>query len=146
MNTRPIKYLTILITLAIVCNSVTLFPKPTPSPLPTASTQPKLLHFENDLVAFDYLKGMKLYTAGDPAFVCYPDIQLGGELVVGLGDPKFINFDTHFRSIRIFRLPMPPGSNLEATFLEAYRQAEKKFLAAFQAIADMFIKSLEIKR
>jgi len=52
---------------------------------------------------------------------------LGGELVVGLGDPKFINFDTYFRSIRIFRLPMPPGSNLEAIFLEAYRQAEKKF-------------------
>jgi hypothetical protein len=86
-----------------------------------------LLHFENDVVAFDYLKGMKLYTTGDPAFVCYPDIQLGGELVVGLGDPKFINFDTYFRSIRITRLPMPPGSNLEAMFLEAYRPVETKY-------------------
>ena len=183
--------------------------KPTPEPTPSPSPYPDsmLLHFENDVVAFDYLKGMKLYTTGDPAFVCYPDIQLGGELVVGLGDPKFINFDTYFRSIRIFRLPMPPGSNLEATFLEAYRQAEKKLplqngvldangpvtvaglaalqktyrvysgepayelrdiwvqkddvlfvvsiwteytnpddFAAFQAIADMFINSLQIKR
>ncbi|MCJ7532924.1 MAG: hypothetical protein MUO64_18115 [Anaerolineales bacterium] len=183
--------------------------KPTPEPTPSPSPYPDsmLLHFENDVVAFHYLKGMKLYTAGDPAFVCYPDIQLGGELVVGMGDPKFINLNTYFRSIRIFRLPMPPGSNLEAIFLEAYRQAEKKFslqkvvlnangpvtidglaaiqktyrvysgepayelrdiwvqngnelfilsiwteytnpddYAAFQAIADMFIKSLEIKR
>jgi hypothetical protein len=103
--------------------------KPTPEPTPSPSPYPDsmLLHFENDVVAFDYLKGMKLYTTGDPAFVCYPDIQLGGELVVGLGDPKFINFDTYFRSIRITRLPMPPGSNLEAIFLEAYRPVETKY-------------------
>jgi hypothetical protein len=31
------------------------------------------------------------------------------------------------RSIRIFRLPIPPGSNLEAIMLEAYRQAGAKF-------------------
>ena len=106
-----------------VLETPTLEPTPSPTPFPASM----IAHFENDVVAFDYLKKMKVHTAGDPAFVYYPDIQLGGELVVGLGDPKFINFDTYFRSIRIFRLPMPPGSNLEAIFLEAYRQAEKKF-------------------
>jgi len=127
MNTRSIKYLAILITLAIACNSATLFPKLTPSPLPTATTQSKLLHFENERVAFDYPEGMRIFTAGDPAFVYYPDIQFGGEVIVGLGDARFIAFDTYFRSIRITRLPMPPGSNLEAMFLEAYRPVETKY-------------------
>lgn len=102
-------------------------PTPEPTPSPTPFPDSMLLHFENEVVTFDYLKGMKIYFNGDAAFVCYPDIQLGGELVVGLGDPKFISFDTYFRSIRIFRLPMPPRSNLEAMMLEAYRQAETKF-------------------
>jgi len=104
---------------------IELKPTPEPTPTPTPFPSSMSLHFENDVVAFDYPEGMRIFTGGDPAFVCYPDFQLGGELVVGLGDPKFINFDTYFRSIRIFRLPMPPGSNLEAIFLEALRQAEK---------------------
>jgi hypothetical protein len=121
MNTRSIKYLAILITLAIACNSVTLFPKPTPSPQPTATTQPKLLHFENEWVAFDYPEGMRIFTAGDHAFIIYPhDIQLGGELVAGLAHPNWIKFDTLFNSIGVFRYAMPPGSNLETIMQTAY--------------------------
>ena len=103
--------------------------KPTPEPTasPTPFPEAMLLHYEDQVVAFDYLKGLKVYAAGDPAFVCYPDFELGGELVVGLGDPKFTGFDKYYRSIRIFHRPMPPGSNLEGIMLEAYRQAETKF-------------------
>jgi len=123
MNTRSIKYLAILITLAIACNSVTLFPKPTPSPLPTATTAPKTLHFENNLVSFDYPEGMRIFTAGDPAFNTYPfDIRLGGDLAIGLAHPYWIKFDSLYSSIGIFRYPIPPGSNLEATMQAAYEK------------------------
>jgi hypothetical protein len=51
MNARSNNHLAILITfailLAIACNSITLFPTP------AATTEPKLLHFENEQVAFD---------------------------------------------------------------------------------------------
>ncbi len=98
-------------------------PKPSPTPFPTSM----IAHFENDMVAFDYLKPMKVYIANNPAFNCYPDFQLSGELIVGMGDPNFTSFDKYYRSIRIFREKMPAGSNLEAIMLDAYRQAEKKF-------------------
>jgi hypothetical protein len=103
----------------------------TPTPEPTASPTPfptsMLLHFENDVVAFDYLKGMKTYSATDSTFQCYPDFQLGGELVAGLGDPKFTGFGNYYRSIRIFRQQIPSGSNLESIMLEAYRVAGEHF-------------------
>jgi hypothetical protein len=103
----------------------------TPTPEPTASATPfpasMLLHFENDVVAFNYLKGMKIYSARDSTFQCYPDFQLGGEMVAGMGDPQFIGFGTYYRSIRIFRQQIPAGSNLEAIMLEAYRVAEGHF-------------------
>ena len=41
---------------------------------------------------------MDITTADDPAFVYYPDIQFGGEVVAGLGDAGFIAFDTYFVS------------------------------------------------
>jgi hypothetical protein len=101
-------------------------PTPVPTPSPTPIPASMLLHFENDVVAFDYLKTMKIHPANDPAFNCYPDFQLGGELVVGLGDPKFTGFGNYYRSIRILRQQIPAGSNLEAIMLDAYREAEKK--------------------
>jgi hypothetical protein len=99
-------------------------PEPTPSPTPFPASM--ITHFENDVVAFDYLKTMKVHTANDTAFQCYPDFQLSGELIVGLGDPNFTGFDNYYRSIRIFRQQIPAGSNLEAIMLDAYREAEKK--------------------
>jgi hypothetical protein len=102
-------------------------PTPEPTLTPTPFPASMLRHFENDVVAFDYLKVMNVYDAGDSTFQCYPDFQLGGEMVVGLGDPKFTGFGNYYRSIRIFRQPMPPGSNLETVMLDAYRQVEDKF-------------------
>jgi hypothetical protein len=101
----------------------TLVPTPSPTPIPASM----LLHFENDVVAFDYLKGMTLYSNNDPAFVVYPAIDFGGETVVGLGDSRFFDFGTYFRSIRITRIAIPSGSNLEVIFFETYRKAEAKF-------------------
>ena len=200
MNTRFNINLAILMTfailLAIACNSITLFPTP------AATTEPKLLHFENEQVAFDYPDGWKIYTAGDPAFVTYP-IQLGGELVAGAADPHTLyGGRVMARFLALFRQPLPPGANVEQVMQEAYIQvilskglvsadgpvtlaglpayqktyriysgepafelrdiwAERggeifrlsiwtnygnpEFFAAFQSIADMFIKSLKIK-
>jgi hypothetical protein len=103
----------------------------TPTPEPTASPTPfptsMLQHYENDRVAFDYLNGMKIYTASDSTFQCYPDFQLGGEMIAGLGDPKLTGFGNYYRSIRIFRQQIPAGSNLEAIMQETYRVAEEHF-------------------
>jgi hypothetical protein len=98
-------------------------PTLTPTPFPTSM----LLHFENDVVAFDYLEGLNVYEAGNATLQCYPDFQLGGELVVGLGDPMFTMDGRYSRSIRIFRQTMPPGSNLESVMYEAYLLPEVKF-------------------
>jgi len=102
-------------------------PTPEPTLTPTPFPASMLRHFENDVMAFDYLEGLNVYDAGDTTFQCYPDFQLGGEMVVGLGDPKFTGFGNYYRSIRIFRQPMPSGSNLETVMLDAYRQVEDKF-------------------
>jgi hypothetical protein len=120
MNTRSNKNLAILMTFAILltiaCNLVTLFPTP------AATTEPKLLHFENEQVAFDYPDGWTIYTAGDPAFVTYP-IQLSGELVAGVADPHTI-YGGQFiaRFFALFRQPLPPGANVEQVMQEAYSQ------------------------
>jgi len=86
-----------------------------------------MLHYENDLVAFDYPEGMKVYSAGDTTFAFYPDIQINGELVVSLGDPKFFTYDTYFRFIRILRQSIPSNSNLESIFQETYQLVESRF-------------------
>jgi hypothetical protein len=103
------------ILLAIACNSITLFPTS------SATTEPKLLHFENEQVAFDYPDGWKIYTAGDPAFVTYP-IQLGGELVAGMADPRLYGGQFMARFIALFRQPLPPGADVEQVMQEAYSQ------------------------
>jgi hypothetical protein len=98
---------------AIVCNSGTFF----------ATSTPARLHIDNEVVAFDYMEGMDLFEGGDAVLQCIPDFQLGGELVVGLGSLT-LGFDRYFRSIRIFRQPMLPDSNLETIMQEAYLRAD----------------------
>jgi hypothetical protein len=122
MNKRALVIAAVLMILTLACNSLI---KPTPTLGPP--TQPAILHFENDVVSFDYPEGMEVNSAGNPTFKSYPDIELGGELIVGLGDPRFAAFDEYFRSIRIIRQTMPPDSNLEAIMLETYRAAEPHF-------------------
>jgi len=102
-------------------------PTPEPTPSPTLFPASLILHFENDVVAFDYLEELMVYNAGDATFQVYPDFKLGDDLVVGLGDPRFIGFDNYYRSIRILRQTIPAGSNLETIMFDTYREAEKKF-------------------
>lgn len=102
--------------------TTTPIPTLTPTPIPSDM----LLHFENQYVAFDYPKDMVSFTNNDPAFVYYPDFKFGGEVIAGLGDPRFFKFNTYFRSIRITRLTIPQGSNLEVIFQEVYDRANKK--------------------
>jgi hypothetical protein len=104
-----------------------IIPTPTPPPTPTPLPDSERMHYENNAVAFDYPAKMALIESEDPTFQCYPDFQLGGELLVGLVDPKFTTSDHYYRSIRIFHQQMPTGSNLEAIMQTAYQQAETKF-------------------
>jgi hypothetical protein len=117
MYIRSIRFLAIFLAFAILpaitCNAGTDFPTPTPS----------LLHFENEVVAFDYREGMDIFEDRVAALQCVPDFQLGGELVVGLGSLK-LGTDHYFRSIRIYRQPMLSDSNLETIMQEAYLQAD----------------------
>ena len=120
MNTQSKNILAILtifaILLAIACNSVTLFPTS------AETTEPKLLHFENEQVAFDYPDGWKIYEAGDPAFVTYP-IQFGAELVACVADPHTIyGSQVMVRFFALFRQPLPSGANVEQIMQEAYGQ------------------------
>ena len=121
MNKRFIINLTILITLTLACTTITLFPTSTPDP--TETIPPEILHFENELVAFDYPAGTRIFTANEPGFLTYPyGNQLGGELAVGLAAPGWINENTGtlFSSIGVFRHTLPPGSSLEQVMQAAY--------------------------
>lgn len=96
----------------------TRVPTATPTPIPTI--QPR--HFENELLAFDYPPTLTVFPAGSPV-ACFPDIPFGGELLVGLGDARFLTNDIYYRSIQIIRLQMSVGSNLESIMLGIYDQA-----------------------
>jgi hypothetical protein len=83
---------------------------------------PRLARFENQWVAFDYPEGLQIYAAGDETFLTYLDIDLGGELVVGLGDPRLAYFGRYWRSIRILRRALPAGMALAQLMADAYAQ------------------------
>jgi hypothetical protein len=121
MKNRVILILAILIVLALACETSSNLATQTPAPSATPTPPGDLLHFENDFLSFDYLPGTGIFSAGDPAFLTYPhDIQLGGELVVGLADPKWIKSDDLYSSIGIFRHSIPPGSTLDDIVKTAY--------------------------
>jgi hypothetical protein len=101
-------------------------PTQTATIAPTTLPQDLFLHFENNEIAFDYLKGMNIFTNDDSKLVRYPEIHLGGEMIVGLGAPGFYSFDTYYRSIGIFRREIPVGSNFEAVFINAYEKADPR--------------------
>ena len=101
-----------------------------PTPAPTASPTPYpanlLVHYEDNLLSFDYPQGMMVLPSGETPSDCFPGIPLGGERLVGLGEPRFLVNGIYYRSIQITRLPMPAGSNLEAVVLGVYEQAQVK--------------------
>ena len=120
MNNRFIMILLVLIPLTFACTTISLFP--TSTPIPTETASPEILHFKNELVAFDYPAGTRIFGAGDPTFSTYPyDIRLGGELAIGLADPGWISqADVLYSSIGIFRHALPPDSSLEQVVQVAY--------------------------
>ena len=97
--------LAIVLSLTAGCATYTFSPTPT-SPPPG--------HFENNLVAFNYPAGARIFAAGDPTFNPYSNFyKLGGKLVVGLANPNWM--DDHgilFSSIGIFRHTLPASSSL----------------------------------
>jgi hypothetical protein len=135
MNARPVKFITLVVILVLGCTTITNLTRSTPQPTIIAETtvptthppQAGFQHFENEFLAFDYPKELKTFVGGGAEFLCYPDYQLGGELLVGLGDTKFVHFDKYYRSIRIFRLPMPSDVDLKAIMQAAYDQEKIKF-------------------
>ena len=102
-------------------------PTPTPTTTPTPYPSTLLKHFENDIVSFDYPQELVILQPGNPHSACFPDYLLGGKSIVGLGDPKFIDFDTYYRSIRINRLSIPSGDNFELIYMKSYHPMEKKY-------------------
>jgi hypothetical protein len=102
-----------------------------PTPAPTASPTPYpsalLAHYDDNLLSFDYPRGMIVLPSGDVPSACFPDIPFGGERLVGLGEPRFLVNGIYYRSIQITRRPMPTGSNLEAVMLGVYEQAQARF-------------------
>jgi hypothetical protein len=121
MKNRFIMILVILLPLTLACTTTTLFS--TLTPYPTQTTVLEILHFENELVAFDYPAGTRIFAAGDPGFNTYPfGYQPGGELAVGLAASGWVheNNGVLFNSIGVFRHTFPPGSSLEQVMLTAY--------------------------
>lgn len=121
MRSRWTMILAILLSTTSACTIIKSVPTSTPGL--TETSPPEILHFENELVAFDYPAGTRIFAAGDPVFNIYPiGIELGGELAVGLANPGWIhnNNGVLFSSIGIFRHYLPPGSTLEQVMQAAY--------------------------
>jgi hypothetical protein len=125
MKSRIFYLLAILLPLTLACMTISLFPDkaPVPTVIPalTETIPHEILHFENELVAFDYPAGTKIFAAGDLAFNTYPSVSLGGELAVGLADPTWIHDGTLYSSIGIFRHTLPPGTTLEQVMRVVYK-------------------------
>jgi hypothetical protein len=126
-STRLITGLLLLAAAALACSSSLGTVVPTSAPSEPPHTPPRVLHFENEGLAFDYPEGMAVYVNNDPAFMCYPHIDLEGVVAVGLGDARFYHFDTYFRSIRIIRRPAPSQTDLEAIAQATYEHSQDKF-------------------
>jgi hypothetical protein len=112
----------------LACQALILPVRGTPSPgatsiplvVQTSSADSSLLHFDNQWVSFDYPRELKAYAPGDQVFRWYPELDLGGELLAGLGDPKVYAYQMYFRSIRIMRRAMPSDQTLQTLMAGTY--------------------------
>ncbi len=120
MKNQQLKFLVLLLPLTLACTLFTLYP--TPTPIPTEIIPTEHLSFENELVAFDYPAAAKIFAARDPTFHPYSNFyKLGGELVVGLANPGWMdNHGILYSSIGIFRHALPAGSSLDEVLQAAY--------------------------
>ncbi len=115
--------LVLMIATSVACQSLAL---QTTTAAPTFAPTPTLngaeLHFDDGSISFDYPAGYQLHDAGDTAFKWYPDIDLGGDLVAGLGDGRFLGHGHYWRSFRILRLARVEGAGLNSIIDAAYAQ------------------------
>ncbi len=126
MKTHRIFMLAGAIAVALACS--TLSPSSTPSPLaPTPAGTPTIRHFENEWLSFDYPDDMQLAAGAASPFAWYPDVDLEGEQLVALGDPRFHAFETYFRWLRITRRPFLVEQDLAETIRQMYVPLESKY-------------------
>ena len=65
----------------LACNCINLFLKPTPSLLPIAEMETRLLHFKNEFIAFDYPAGMVDFNAADSIGTCQHQMSVDGVII-----------------------------------------------------------------
>jgi hypothetical protein len=121
-------FLVVMIAAALACGTVpvtlTVPPGPAkPTAAPTLYFSLHQLHFENEVVAFEYPEGLQVHQAGDANWRVHPDVDLGGELLVGLGDPRQSHSERYYRSISIARRLAPvQHTDLARLMTEVYAQ------------------------
>ena len=121
MNLLRTVLIVLVAPMVLACEALSLPAFPTAAP--TSSVDPKLLHFEDQWVAFDYPEGLDVYEGLDPAFKwCLQDaVHVGGEQVVGLGDAHDRANSVYLRSIRITHRGLSAGEDVQQSMQELYQ-------------------------
>jgi hypothetical protein len=86
-----------------------------------------LLHFEDQWLALDYPRTWNLHLPGDASFKWHPPIDLGGDLIVALGDPQYRSGDTYFRFIRITRRLKCACDSLQPFIDDSYQSLDLRY-------------------
>ena len=108
----------LMIFLGAACSSIPFLAEATP-------TQTVILHYQDEIFAFDYPSNWKIYPAGDPAFNLFPDVddfQPPGERVVGLSNPLRSGTNRYLDSaIAIYRYTGMPEADLDKFLKGVYQ-------------------------
>ena len=128
MNFRILRILVLCAALVIflgaACASIPFMAQPAPTPT-------VILHYRDEALAFDYPSNWKIYPAGDPAFIFFPDVEkfkLTGERVIALADPTRANTIRYFDSaIAIYRYADIPDADIEQFLMEVYRDVRPTY-------------------
>ena len=135
MNRRTGIVLSLIVFDLLACRSLALPSLPTAAP--TSGFNPGLRHFEDQWVAFDYPEGLDVYESLDPDFKwsLQDEVDVGGEQIVGLGDPSARANGVYLRSIRITHRGLPSGEDVKQTMQDLYRAFETDYGATGPVLA-----------
>jgi hypothetical protein len=135
MNLLRTVLIVLVAPLVLACEALSLPAFPTAAP--TSSADPKLLHFEDRWVAFDYPEGLDAYEGPDPAFKwCLQDeVHVGGEQVVGLGDGQARANDVYLHSIRITHQGLSASEDVQQSMQELYQSFDASYDTADALLA-----------
>jgi hypothetical protein len=135
MKMRGSSVLSFLLASAFACSTLSVPGSPTAAP--TSRADPRLLHFEDQWVAFDYPEGLDVYEGLDPAFKWSLDaeVDVGGEQVVGLGDAQARASGVYLRSIRITHRGRPAGGDVQQAMQDLYQAFESTYGATGPVLA-----------